>query len=247
MLTTLQYKLLRRIAPAEPPRNQIDGYAGTSKLRLSLGDDVIAELRGRRVIDFGCGMGDEAVELAVAGADVTGVEIQEAKLIVAREKAAAAGVSDRCRFATHATDPADAILSLDAFEHFNDPLAILRLMFDLLLPGGIVLVSFGPPWYHPYGAHLFSVFPWAHVLFSERALVRWRADIRDDGATRFSEVTGGLNGMTIGRFERLVAQTPFRVEKLDLVPVRNLAPLHTRLTREFTTAIVRARLAKPAA
>ena len=74
-----------------------------------------------------------------------------------------------------------------------------------LQPGGEVLVSFGPTWYHPLGGHLFSVFPWAHLIFSEKALISWRSAFKTDGATRFSEVAGGLNQMTIAKFEALVA------------------------------------------
>jgi hypothetical protein len=48
--------------------------------------------------------------------------------------------------------------------------------------------------------------------------------------------------MTIARFERLVSASPFILERLETVPIRRLAPLHNRLTREFTTAIVRAEL-----
>ncbi len=97
---------------------------------------------------------------------------------------------------------AEVIVSLDSFEHFGDPAGVLAVMHDLLKPGGVIIATFGPTWYHPLGGHLFSVFPWAHLLFSEQALIRWRADIRSDGATRFGEVEGGLNQMTIARFER---------------------------------------------
>ena len=109
----------------------------------------------------------------------------------------------------------------------------------LLVPRGRVLTSFGPTWYHPYGGHLFSVFPWAHLLFSEAALIRWRSDIRSDGATRFSEVEGGLNQMSIARFEALVTRSRFIVRRLDAIPIRRKKMLGTRLTREFTTSIVR--------
>lgn len=104
------------------------------------------------------------------------------------------------------------------------------------------MASFGPTWYHPLGGHLFSIFPWSHILFSESALVRWRANIRPDGATRFSDVEGGLNQMTIARFERLVSASPFQIATLETVPIRKLRPIHSRLTREFTTAIVRTKL-----
>lgn len=75
------------------------------------------------------------------------------------------------------------------------------MMSALLEPKGEVIASFGPTWYHPLGGHLFSVFPWAHLLFSEKALLRWRSDFKTDGATHFGEVAGGLNQMTVDRFE----------------------------------------------
>jgi hypothetical protein len=119
---------------------------------------------------------------------------------------------------------------------------VLNIMHGLLKPSGVVISSFGPTWYHPLGGHLFSVFPWAHLLFSEQALIRWRTHIRADGSTRFGEVEGGLNQMTIARFERLVSASEFRVEILEAVPIRKLSPVHCRVTREFTTAIVRTKL-----
>jgi hypothetical protein len=72
--------------------------------------------------------------------------------------------------------------------------------------------------------------------------MRWRSDYRSDGATCFHEVEGGLNRMTIRRFERIVAQSPFELADCETVPIRKLKRLSNRLTREFTTAIVRCKL-----
>ena len=137
-----------------------------------------------------------------------------------------------------------ARVSIDAFEHFANPAEILRMMNKLLQPMGEVLISFGPTWYHPLGGHLFSVFPWAHLVFSEKALIRWRSTFKTDGATRFSEVAGGLNQMTVRKFEGLIRGSTFKLINLELIPIRKLRPFHSRLTREFTTAIVRCRLVK---
>jgi SAM-dependent methyltransferase len=240
LATTLQYRLLKRIAPREPTAMSGTSYEGRSKLRVLLGDALVDRLAGQRVLDFGCGVGAEAVELATICRSVYGLDVLPRYLAQAEQGAAAAGVNDRVTFgSTPPTEPVDTIVSLDSFEHFSDPAGVLETMHRLLRPGGRVVVSFGPTWYHPLGGHLFSVFPWAHLIFSEAALIRWRSDFRSDGATRFSEVEGGLNRMTIGRFERLVQASPFKVIHLETVPIRPLRRLHNRLTREWTTAIVR--------
>jgi SAM-dependent methyltransferase len=212
-----------------------------------MGDDIFTRIAGKVVVDFGCGEGSDAVELAKKGAKrVIGIDNREDVLETARQKALSAGVQGTCTcvFATSTNELADIVISMDAFEHFADPAEILRIMNALLKPSGEVLVAFGPTWYHPLGGHLFSVFPWAHLLFSEKALIRWRSTFKTDGATRFSEVAGGLNQMTVAKFKELVADSPLKFANVDLVPIKKVRHFHNRLTREFTTAIVRCRLVK---
>lgn len=243
MLDSLQYRILRKISPGEHDTMNGSTYDGQSKVAVLLGEEFLASIQDKTVIDFGCGDGHAALDLARHGAKkVIGVDIRQNALERAVRSAAEAGLTGTCEFTTSTETKADAIISLDAFEHFGDPAAILDIMRTLLKPDGYILASFGPTWYHPLGGHLFSVFPWSHLLFSESALIRWRADIRDDGATRFSEVDGGLNRMTLARFEKLVAASPFRIEALETIPIRRLRPVHNRLTREFTTAIIRTKL-----
>lgn len=241
---TLGYQLLRRIS-VDGETGYCDGsaYRGISKIEKLLGKNIWRDTRDKVVIDFGCGDGEDAVEVAARGAKkVIGVDIRERVLANARRAAAERGVSDRCIFTTRADEKADVILSLDAFEHFDDPGEILRIMRALLKNNGCVLVAFGPTWYHPLGGHLFSPFPWAHLLFTEKSLIRWRSEFKTDGATRFHEAEGGLNQMTIRRFEALINESDFEFAEFEPVPIRKMQVLANRLTREFTTAIVRCRL-----
>jgi 2-polyprenyl-3-methyl-5-hydroxy-6-metoxy-1,4-benzoquinol methylase len=238
--------LLRRIAPREDARDGMDGsaYARKSKLEVLLGERFFDEIRGKTVIDFGCGVGAEAIEMAHRGARrVIGVDIRESFLETARERARATGVADRCVFTTTPEERADVVVSLDSFEHFDDPSAILAVMDGYLAPGGKVIASFGPTWYHPIGGHLFSVFPWSHLLFTEHALLQWRKTFRPrQRATTIREC--GLNKMTLHRFERLVADSPFRFERYDPRPIRGHRWLSTPLLREFGTSTVRCTLVK---
>ncbi|WIG56979.1 MAG: hypothetical protein OJF61_002767 [Rhodanobacteraceae bacterium] len=244
------YRILRTLRPPKRGGGVVStvdfGLPYSVTLRNLLGPAWEDELRGRTVIDFGCGQGRGSIEMAQHGAGrVIGIDIRPDRLAMAEQLAREAGVQDRCEFVSKANAAADLAVSIDAFEHFDDPGGILRLVRDMVRPGGRFVVSFGPTWYHPYGGHFFSIFPWSHLVFSERSQIRWRAEFKDDGATRFTEVQGGLNLMTIAQFERLVAESGLAIERLRLVPIRKFRWFHNRWTREFTTALVECLLRKP--
>lgn len=245
MLTDLQFRILKKISPGAPDYCSGRVYEGKSKLAILMGDEFFTRIAGKVIIDFGCGEGADVVEMARRGAKrVIGLDIREDVLQAARQRALSASVQNTCFFVSSTKEIADIVVSVDTFEHFADPAGILRIMSALLQPAGEVLVSFGPTWHHPLGGHLFSVFPWSHLIFSEEALIRWRSTFKTDGATRFSEVAGGLNQMTIAKFEELVAGSPLKFAGLELIPINKLRSFHNRFTREFTTAIVRCRLVK---
>jgi 2-polyprenyl-3-methyl-5-hydroxy-6-metoxy-1,4-benzoquinol methylase len=239
------YWILKKLCPGGDS-GYLSGqaYANKSKLGVLFGDRFFDEIRGRTVIDFGCGTGGEAVEMAERGAQrVIGVDIRESWLVAARQHAAARGVADRCSFMTSPDQRGDVIVSLDSFEHFDNPAEILRIMDGYLAPSGRVIATFGPTWFHPLGGHLFSVFPWAHLVFTETALLRWRKSIRpNQTAARITDC--GLNKITIGRFEQIVADSPFRFEQFEARPIRGLRMLAWRPFREFGTAIVRCTLVR---
>ena len=219
-------------------------YENRSKLEVLLGPSIWDAIRDKAIIDFGCGPGLESVELAEHGArHVLGIDLRELWLKRAAEHARQHGVADRCTFAQawDGRSRADIILSIDSFEHFDDPAAILKIFHEMLKPNGAVLASFGPLWYHPYGGHLYSIFPYAHLVFTEKALVEWRSRLPGKGPAR-SFMDTGLNQMTIAQFEKVVAESPFRFASFEAVPIRPLRWAANRLLREFTTSIVRCRL-----
>lgn len=239
----LGYRLLRLIQPHERARGgEISSSCRRRRIEALFGSHIWSELTGKVVIDFGCGAGENAIEIAhLEATSVIGLDIRESVLNQARQAAEAAGVAQRCSFTTTTRERADVILSMASFEHFEDPGRILHVMRGLLKDDGSVMIAF-VPWCHPFGGHLFSVFPWAHLLFTEKALIRWRSHFKSDGATRFAEVEGGLNQMTIRRFEALVHGSQLALASFDTIPIGRLRLISQFLPREFFTAIVRCRL-----
>ena len=247
---TPAYKILKLIGVRDPSSSSSDSYYAnfeetSEKLEQFFGKDLSDRIKDKTVIDFGCGSGYDTIQLAKMGASkVIGLDIRERVLSIGREEAEKSTVADRCTFVTKTDELADIIISKDAFEHFEDPEKILDLMTDLLKPDGQIEISFGPTWLHPLGGHLFSVFPWAHLIFSEKALIRWRADFKSDGATKFSEIEGGLNQITIKQFEKIVEESSCRIEMLETVPIKGISLFKSRLFREFGSSIVRCKLVK---
>jgi cyclopropane-fatty-acyl-phospholipid synthase len=102
---------------------------------------------GQRVLDIGCGWGGMALYLhRVADVDVLGITLSEHQLKIARERAEAAGVSDRVKFQLVdyrlLDDRFDRIVSVGMFEHvgahhYDEFFAKCR---ELLKPDGVMLL-----------------------------------------------------------------------------------------------------------
>lgn len=208
----------------------------------------IADLvRDQKVLDFGCGSGHHVAALSRAGARfVMGVDINPRLLDAARSLAMESDVAERTEFAERLprerNGTFDIVMSHNSMEHFPDPGAVLTEMVEASRPGGQVLIGFSPPWYAPYGSHMhfFTRVPWVNLWFSESTVMRVRARFRNDGATRYEDVEGGLNRMSLSKFERLTRSSGLRPISLRYVGVKGLHVL-TRipLLRElFTNEIV---------
>ena len=237
------YRLLRQLVKISPGNEVTTAYDGLSKMEVFFGPNIWQDLADKTVLDFGCEAGIEAIDMAQHGVRrVIGLDIREEPLKAAREAAKKAGLEDACVFTTKTDEKVDVVVSLDAFEHFADPAAMLKVMRRLLKEDGYILTCFGPTWYHPLGGHGFSIFPWAHLLFTESVMMRWYREESGKPAYHFNEVSGGLNQLTVGAFEKIVAKSEFKFESMEPVPIRKLRFIANRVTREFTTAVVKCKL-----
>ncbi|OYV30365.1 MAG: bifunctional 3-demethylubiquinol 3-O-methyltransferase/2-polyprenyl-6-hydroxyphenol methylase [Thiomonas sp. 20-64-9] len=104
-------------------------------------------LGGKAVVDIGCGGGILSESMAAAGAKVTGIDLADASLQVARLHALDAqfDIDYRLvsaeRLATEAAGQFDVVTCMEMLEHVPDPASIIQASAALVRPGGWVFVS----------------------------------------------------------------------------------------------------------
>jgi len=126
------------------PANSLEQAQADKKAHIAA---KLALEPGQCVLDIGCGWGGMALYLhAIAGVDVLGITLSEHQLKIARQRAAAAGVSDHVKFELIdyrlLDDRFDRIVSVGMFEHvgrkhYNEFFAKCR---ELLKPDGVMLL-----------------------------------------------------------------------------------------------------------
>ncbi len=183
------------------------------------------DVEGKSVLDVGCGHGNLCFDVARRGADtVLGIDIQPMDLALTNLEAQDPAAAEKCSF-RQTSDLGDLdgsqfemIFSQEAFEHYAEPEAFMERLAGLLAPGGLFVVGFGPLWKAPTGAHIGGVtrLPWAHLIFPEHIVLAERRRFRPgEQAVHYEDFLGGLNRMTLARFEHIMAGTRLRCEYFE--------------------------------
>lgn len=106
-----------------------------------------APLAGKKVIDIGCGGGILTESMANLGADVTGIDMSEAALNVAKLHQHESGTDIQYQFVTAEVmaeqhpGEYDVVTCLEMLEHVPDPSSIVAACAKLVKPGGDIFFS----------------------------------------------------------------------------------------------------------
>ena len=110
--------------------------------------DQHAAIKGKTVVDVGCGGGILAESMARRGANVLGIDLADKPLKVAQLHAMEAGVANLdyrsiAAEALAAEQPAqfDVVTCMEMLEHVPDPASVVRACAALLKPGGRLFLS----------------------------------------------------------------------------------------------------------
>jgi 2-polyprenyl-6-hydroxyphenyl methylase/3-demethylubiquinone-9 3-methyltransferase len=128
------------------PNSEFKPLHDINPLRLDWIDSAIG-LRGKRILDVGCGGGLLSEGMAVRGAEVTGIDLSEKPLGVAKLHLLESGQKVDYRMisveqlAAEMPGAFDAVTCLEMLEHVPDPASIVGACGRLVKPGGQVFFS----------------------------------------------------------------------------------------------------------
>ena len=129
------------------PASEFKPLHDINPLRLKWIEDQCEGLTGKQVLDVGCGGGILTESMAEQGADVTGIDLSEKALSVARLHLFESGlsvhyehVSAEAFAQTHAAH-FDVVTCMEMLEHVPDPASTINACARLVKPGGHVLFS----------------------------------------------------------------------------------------------------------
>ncbi|SEH96696.1 3-demethylubiquinone-9 3-methyltransferase [Rheinheimera pacifica] len=163
-------------------------------VRLSYISDELQGLFGKTVIDIGCGGGILAESMARCGANVTGLDMANDSLNVARLHALEAGVEVNYQQVTaeqyaqsHAAQ-FDVVTCMEMLEHVPEPMSVIQACADLAKPGATLFFStLNKTW----KAYLLAIIGAEHVLkLVPKGTHEFSKFIRPSELMRFIEQAG---------------------------------------------------------
>ncbi|MCU0348722.1 MAG: class I SAM-dependent methyltransferase [Saprospiraceae bacterium] len=214
------------------------------------------DLNGKKVLDFGCGMGGMTLwyaknwDCTVHGVDLDPAHVQVAEFL--KEKYGLQNVKFHCQDVLEKplTDKYDFIVLNDVVEHIPMPVLekIILQLRGSLAEGGVIFLSF-PPWRSPYASHVTSAvgLPWCQFLPQKmlyRMIEKKNSHITGAIESDLLSAYKGLNHLTFNRLENLTSKAGLKTRwrkshcLLNRVPAfKNVNfrvfPLDFLVTKEF--------------
>ncbi|CUJ50633.1 bifunctional 2-polyprenyl-6-hydroxyphenol methylase/3-demethylubiquinol 3-O-methyltransferase UbiG [Achromobacter xylosoxidans] len=129
------------------PESEFKPLHAINPLRLEWIQESVGSLAGKKVLDVGCGGGILSEAMARSGAQVTGIDLADKSLKIAKLHGLESGVKVEYRkvpveqLAAEQPGQYDVVTCMEMLEHVPDPASIVRACAALIKPGGWVFFS----------------------------------------------------------------------------------------------------------
>ncbi|HEY2786773.1 MAG TPA: class I SAM-dependent methyltransferase [Fimbriiglobus sp.] len=215
-------------APAEIMAASVEYGRKKGKEFVDRFSAITTEWHGSRVLDFGCASGGLSLRLRELCPEVVGIDIDRPKVEFAQQLVRdnrLTGVEFLAYDGGAVPLPDESfetVLCVDVVEHLPVLHRFVADFYRVLKPGGLFLVSFGPPWRHAHGKHMWAKLPgwWTHLIFPRRTVMRVSGFPPE---TKWEDL--GLYRLTVGRFEKTMRESRFEVVHLRHRTKRLFNPL----------------------
>lgn len=195
----------------------------TGKYVIPFIENYKSIVAGTRVLEIGCGEAGVLKAFTDKGCVGVGVELDEPRLVMAREWMKAELNANKISFISkdiynvnveeELKGKFDIIILKDVIEHIHDQPKLIAWMKSFLNKDGVIFFGF-PPWQMPFGGHqqimkgkFLSKLPWFHLLpaFMYKAILK-------NGKENVAEMMEiKETGISIERFEKIVGETGYKV------------------------------------
>lgn len=180
-----------------------------------------------RVLEIGCGYGGNLLPFIELGCQVTGIDIREASIEVAKDYLNASSNDNLTLICSDIYDVTeydgyfDVIFMKDTIEHIPNQEKFMPILKKFLKKDGIVFQGF-PPWSNPFGGHqqmceskILSKLPWFHLL--PRPLYKGFLKLFGEKQSTIDSFVSDVydTGISVQRFFKICKQNNFKVVKSD--------------------------------
>jgi SAM-dependent methyltransferase len=204
-------------------------------------DEALSELAssgvtttGARLLDVGCGDGIITLGLArrggfasVTGMDIVGVDTDFLDAEAKVHNELPIGPEDHLTFVRSEPDVIpfpdgcfDVVTAWSVFEHVTEPRKLLREIYRVLRPGGVIFIQVWPLWSSENGSHLWPFFDegFVHLTHTPEEIrtVLHEKLVDPELAESMFAMYESCNRKTVDQIQRALIQTGFHFGKVKL-------------------------------
>lgn len=164
-------------------------------------------LKGKKLLDVGCGRGGYSQKFLEEGAYLTALDITLRYFQNVKGVRFVLGDAVKMPFKDGSFD---IVFCSSLIEHIKTPGSMIKEIKRVLVYGGICYLSF-PPFWSPVGSHQFKPF---HYL-GEKAAIKLSRTFRHVRSHRYDDIYGQLHKRTIRQVKGLIKKNGLKIKSIS--------------------------------